>query len=128
LRAALAVGAMIWLLLLVVGFFAPGGWRWGQAGPLGHIENYMVTFWLVALVLAPLLAWRDPLRQKSAIQIYLLGLLGVVLSTFRAEPPMWLADGVPLGAVLISAGSVLWTHPERSSLWRGTFKKQKGTA
>src|SRR6266496_938787 len=29
LRIALVVGAAIWLLLLLVGFFAPGGWRWG---------------------------------------------------------------------------------------------------
>ena len=117
LRQALLVGAIIWLLLLVTGFFAPGGWRWGQAGPLGHIENYMVTLWLVTLVLTPLLARYEPLRRTAAIQIYLLGLLGIVLSTIRAEPLMWLADGVPVGAVLVSAVLVIWAHPRRQALW-----------
>jgi hypothetical protein len=40
LAVALVVGATIWLVLLVAGFFAPGGWTWGMAGPVGHIENY----------------------------------------------------------------------------------------
>src|SRR3954471_1600535 len=72
LRLALWAGAVVWLLLLVVGFFAPGGWVWGMAGPIGHMENYMISLWLVGLVLAPLLASRDPLKQTSVIQIYLL--------------------------------------------------------
>jgi hypothetical protein len=42
LRVALLAGAAVWLLLLVVGFVAPGGWVWGMAGPIGHIENYMI--------------------------------------------------------------------------------------
>src|SRR5262245_8667516 len=31
LRLALRIGAVIWLVLLLVGFFAPGGWVWGMA-------------------------------------------------------------------------------------------------
>ena len=56
LRVTLVVGAAMWLLLLVVGFFAPGGWVWGMPGPIGHIENFMISLWLVTMVLAPLLA------------------------------------------------------------------------
>jgi hypothetical protein len=118
LRIALVVGAAIWLLLLVVGFFAPGGWRWGLTGPVGHIENYMICFWLAALVLAPLLAGRDPLPRRSTIQVYLLGLLGIVVSTFRGEPPTLLTDGLPIAAAAITAGLVIWAHPRRARLWR----------
>ena len=118
LRIALVVAATIWLLLLLVGFLAPGGWRWGLTGPVGHIENYMICFWLAALVLAPLLAGRDPLGRTSAIQVYLLGLLGIVVSTFRGEPPTLLNDGVPLLAAVLAGGLVIWAHPERGRLRR----------
>src|SRR5204862_7561517 len=47
LRLALWVGAAVWLCLLIVGFFAPGGWVWGLAGPIGHIYNYVISLWLV---------------------------------------------------------------------------------
>ena len=46
-RLALQAGALLWLVLLLVGFFAPGGWTWGMAGPIGHIENYMISLWAV---------------------------------------------------------------------------------
>jgi hypothetical protein len=118
LRIALGAGAAIWLLLLAAGFAAPGGWRWGGVGPVGHIENYMICFWLATLVLTPLLARRDPLRRTSAMQIYLLGLLGIVVSTVRAEPPTLLNDGLPIAAAAITAGLVIWTHPEPKRLWR----------
>jgi hypothetical protein len=116
LRLTLRAGAIVWLLLLVVGFFAPGGWAWGMAGPIGHIENYMIALWLVGLVLAPLLASRDPLGRTGAIQIYLLALLAIVVSTVRGEALKWIADGPPLAAVALSFGAVVLTHPERPAL------------
>jgi hypothetical protein len=118
LSVVLVVGAVIWLVLLVAGFFAPGGWTWGMAGPVGHIENYMILLWLVSLVAAPLLAARAPLERTVAIQLYLLGVLGVVLSTFRAETPKLIADAPPLIAAALSIGLVLWAHPRRASLFK----------
>jgi hypothetical protein len=118
LRAALGGGALLWLLLLIVGFFAPGGWHWGWPGAIGHMINYMIALWLVTLVLAPLLALRDPLARTAAIQIYLLGLLGIVVSTLRGEHPMLASDALPLAVVALSVGLVAWAHPRRSELWR----------
>ena len=114
----LVVGAATWLVLLVAGFFAPGGWTWGMAGPVGHIENYMISLWLVTLVVTPLLAARAPLQRTTAIQVYLLGILGVVLSTFRAEPPKLIADAPPLIAAALAIGLVLWAHPQRALLFK----------
>jgi hypothetical protein len=119
LSVALTVGAGVWLVLLVAGFFAPGGWTWGMAGPVGHIENYMIVLWFVALVVAPLLAARAPLQRTASIQVYLLGVLGVVLSTFRAETPRLIADAPPLIAAALAIGLVLWVHPQRMSLLHG---------
>lgn len=118
LRLALRIGAGIWLCLLVVGFFAPGGWKWGMAGPIGHMQNYVISLWLVTLVLAPVIASRGPLERTAAIQMYLLGLLAIALSTFRGSPLelKLISDGPPLLAVAISAGAVLWSHPKRASL------------
>jgi hypothetical protein len=62
----------VWLFLLGVGFVAPGGWVWGMAGPIGHIENVMLSLWLVTLVLVPVLAWPDPIGRTAQIQAYLL--------------------------------------------------------
>jgi hypothetical protein len=120
LRLALAIGAAVWFFLLAVGFLAPGGWVWGMAGPIGHMEHYMILLWLVALVLAPLLARGDPLGRTSAIQVYLLGVLAIVLSTFWGNPPdiKLISDAPPLTAAAITAGMVLWAHPERRRLWR----------
>jgi hypothetical protein len=68
LRTVLRAGAVLWFLLLAAGFFAPGGWQWGLPGPVGHMENYVISLWFVALVLAPLLASRNPLGSTGAIQ------------------------------------------------------------
>jgi hypothetical protein len=118
LRLALRVGAGLWLLLLVAGFIAPGGWVWGMAGPIGHIENYMISLWLVGLVLVPLLASRDPLGRTTTIQVYLLAVLAIVASTFRGEALKWIADGPPLAAAALSIGAVVAAHPDRSALLR----------
>jgi hypothetical protein len=118
LRVALYVGATIWAVLLIVGFVAPGGWVWGMPGPVGHIENYMISLWLVGLVLAPLLASRDPLGRTSAIQVYLLAVLAIVASTIRGEELKLIADAPPIGAALIAIGLVVWAHPDRASLVR----------
>ena len=116
LRVAWVVGAGVWLALLVVGFFAPGGWVWGMAGPIGHIENYMISLWLVGLVLAPLLASRDPLRQRVGIQVYLLAVAAVVASTVRGESLKWIADGPPLAVAALCIGAVVALHPNRQAL------------
>jgi hypothetical protein len=118
LRIALLIGVAIWGLLLIVGFFAPGGWTWGMAGPIGHIENYMISLWAVGLVLAPLLASRAPLASTGAIQVYLLAVLAIVASTFRNEQLKWISDAPPIVAALIAIGLVVWFHPDRSALWR----------
>jgi hypothetical protein len=118
LSAALRAGAILWFLLLAVGFFAPGGWQWGMPGPVGHIENYVISLWFVALVAAPLLASRDPLRNTSALQVYVLGILAIVLSTARGEPPKWISDAPPLLLAALTLGVVVWAHPRRSELWR----------
>jgi hypothetical protein len=118
LRIALLIGAVIWGLLVIAGFFAPGGWTWGMAGPIGHMENYMISLWVVGLVLAPLLASRAPLSSTGTIQVYLLAVLAVVVSTFRGEELKWIADAPPIVAALIAIGLVVWFHPDRSALWR----------
>ncbi len=101
LRFSLRIGALIWLSLLIVGFFAPGGWMWGMAGPIGHIENFMISLWFVALVLAPLLGSRDPLALRGLIQVFLLGLLAIALSSIRREELDLAGDALPIGAVLL---------------------------
>src|SRR4051794_4117315 len=98
LRVTLVIGAAMWLSLLLVGFVAPGGWRWGLPGPVGHMENYLVSLWFVTLVLAPLIACRTPLRQLGTIQVYALGIVAVVLSSIRNEPLSLVNDGVPFAA------------------------------
>lgn len=118
LEIALGFSAGLWLALLVIGFVAPGGWHWGWQGSIGHMFNYMITLWFVTLVLAPLVAMRDPLHSTAVIQVNFLGMVGVVLSSIRSEHPEFLSDGVPLIVILLSIGAVLWTHPQRSLLWR----------
>lgn len=118
LEIALGGGAGLWLALLVIGFVAPGGWHWGWQGSIGHMVNYMIALWFVTLVAAPLLAMRNPLHSTAVIQLYFLGMVGVVLSSIRSEHPEFLSDGVPLIAVLLSIGVVLWAHPAPSRLWQ----------
>jgi hypothetical protein len=124
LRLALGVGAGLWSLLLVAGlvtgYLGLGGWVWGMPGPFGHTQNYVILLWLVSLVLAPLLAWRRPLESAAALQVYLLAILAVVLSTFRGSPLEFKApvDVPPLASAAISIALLLWAHPDRSRLWR----------
>ena len=117
-RIGLLVGAAIWLFLLVVGFFAPGGWVWGLPGPVGHSYNFMISLWFVGLVLAPGLASRAPFERTAAIQVYLLAVLGMCVSSIRGEPPEWISDAPIFLAAAISIGLVLWAHPERGTLLR----------
>jgi hypothetical protein len=118
LRVALWIGAGVWLLLLVAGFFAPGGWTWGTPGPIGHMQNYVISLWLVALVLAPLLAARDPERYVGALLVYLLGIAAILVSTIRGEPPKLISDAPPWAAAILSVGLMVWAHPRPSSLVR----------
>ena len=118
LRVALAVGAAIWLALLVIGFFAPGGWVWGMPGPIGHIENFMISLWFVTLVLAPLVAARDPLPRTPAIQVYVLGVIAIAVSSVRGEDLELVSDVPPLVASALAASIVIWAHPSRRGLLR----------
>jgi hypothetical protein len=52
----------------------------------------------------------------AAIQVYLLGVLGVVISTFRAETPKLISDAPPLIAAALAIGLVVWAHPQRALL------------
>jgi hypothetical protein len=111
LRIALWIGAALWLFLLLAGFFAPGGWTWGNAGPVGHMENYVISLWLVALVLAPLFAARDPERNAGALVVYLLGIAAILVSTIRGEPPKLIADAPPWALAILSVALVAWSRP-----------------
>jgi hypothetical protein len=110
LRVGLWIGAAIWLFLLLAGFFAPGGWTWGTPGPIGHMQNYVISLWFVALVLAPLLAARNPERQAGALLIYLLGIAAILVSTIRGEPPKLISDAPPWAAAIVSVGLVAWAR------------------
>ena len=111
LRVALCIGAALWLLLLLAGFFAPGGWTWGNPGPAGHMQNYVISLWFVALVLAPLFAARDPERNSGALVVYLMGVAAILVSTIRGEPPKLIADAPPWAAAILSVGLVAWSRP-----------------
>jgi hypothetical protein len=111
LRVALGVGAAVWLLLLIAGFFAPGGWTWGMPGPVGHMENYVISLWFVSLVLAPILAARDAERQPGVVLIYMCGILAILVSTLRGEPPKVISDAPPWSAAVLSVGLLAWAHP-----------------
>jgi hypothetical protein len=108
----------LWFVLVAGGFFAPGGWTWGIPGPIGHMQNYVISLWIVALVLAPLLAARDPERNTAAIQVYGLGMLAILVSTIRGEMPKLIADAPPWTVALIAFGLLIWAHPRPSSLLR----------
>ena len=116
-RTVLWIGAVLWFLLLAAGFFAPGGWQWGLPGPVGHMENYVISLWFVTLVLSPLLASRNPLGNIAAAQVYALGVLAIVVSTFRGEQPKWISDAPPLTLAALTLGLLVWAHPNRSALW-----------
>lgn len=115
-QIALWVGAALWLFLVLAGFFAPGGWTWGLPGPIGHMENYVISLWIVALVLAPVLAARDPEHHTGAIQVYVLGVLAILISTIRGETPKLIADAPPWVVAAIAVGLLLWAHPRRANL------------
>ena len=117
-RIGLLVGAAIWLALLVVGFFAPGGWVWGLPGPVGHSYNFMISLWTVGLVLAPALASRAPVERTGTIQVYLLAVVGMCVSSIRGEPPEWISDAPIFAAAAVSIGLVAWAHPEPGALLR----------
>ena len=111
LRVALWIGAALWLLLLLAGFFAPGGWTWGNPGPVGHMQNYVISLWFVALVLAPVFAARDPARNSGALVVYLLGIAAILVSTIRGETPKVIADAPPWAVAILSVALVAWARP-----------------
>ena len=71
LRLALGLGAAVWLFLLVAGFVLPGGWVWAETGVNGHMDRFMIALWLVTLVIAPLIAYRNPISHRGAMDVYL---------------------------------------------------------
>jgi hypothetical protein len=81
------------------------------------MENYVISLWFVALVLAPVLASRDPLANTGAVQVFALGVLAIVVSTFRGEQPKWIADAPPLVLAALTLGLLVWWHPNRRALW-----------
>jgi hypothetical protein len=83
------------------------------------MENYMIGLWFVTLVLAPLLACRDPLGQSGAIQVFVLGIAAIALSSIRNQPLSVLNDGVPWGVAALTISLLVWAHPHRQQLWRG---------
>jgi hypothetical protein len=107
---ALGAGATLWLFLLVVGFSQPGGWVWGVTGAIGHMDRFVAALWLVTLVLAPLLACRDPIRHRAAMDVYLLGVLGIVISDFHNEPPWLFTHARYIAAAALTSGLILWAH------------------
>jgi hypothetical protein len=113
LRIGLGLGAMIWLGLLVGGFVAPDGWTSLLTKPGGIALYYMTSLWLVTLVASPLLACRDPLGQRGAMEVYVLGVLAVLASTLlaplQAELPAPVRGGVPVAAAL-TTGFLIWAH------------------
>ena len=118
LRLALRIGAVVWFLLLLAGFFAPGGWTWGMPGPIGHMENYVISLWLVALVAAPIVASRNPGVHSGTLFVYLLGIAAILVSTVRGEPPKLISDAPPWIAAFLTVGLLIWAHPERARLLR----------
>jgi hypothetical protein len=110
-QLALRVGAAVWLFLLLAGFFAPGGWTWGMPGPIGHMENYVISLWFVSLVLAPLIAASDPEGQSGARLVYVLGIGAILVSTIRGEPPKLISDAPPWLAAVLSVGLLVWARP-----------------
>ena len=79
-------------------------------GPVGHMENYMISLWFVSLVVAPMIAAYDRDRQPGALLVYLLGVVAILLSTIRSEPPKLISDAPPWVAALISVGLVVWAR------------------
>jgi uncharacterized membrane protein HdeD (DUF308 family) len=79
-------------------------------GPVGHMENYMISLWFVSLVVAPMIAAYGSEQQPGALLVYLLGILAILLSTIRSEPPKLMSDAPPWAAALISVGLVVWAH------------------
>jgi hypothetical protein len=113
LRLALGLGSAIWCFILVSGFVVADSWTSLMPRPINVTGLYMVALWLVALVLAPLLACRDPVRHRAALDVYMLGVLAILGATFlgrlQAELPVFLGGGVPIAAAL-AAGLVLWAY------------------
>jgi hypothetical protein len=113
LRLALGLGAAIWCFMLVNGFVVTDSSTSLMPGPINVTGLYMTALWLVTLVLAPLLACRDPLRYRAAVDVYLLGVLAILGATFlgrlQAELPVFLGGGMPIAAAL-AAGLILWAY------------------
>ena len=116
-RLALWLSAAIWLLVLITGFLVPAGWRWGLPGLYGHINNFMITLWLVAMVAAPLLASRGVRAGRSAAQVFLLADLAVIAASLP-RPITFLNEGLPILLALLTAAALLATHPDRLRLLR----------
>jgi hypothetical protein len=74
------------------------------------MDRFMAALWLVTLVLAPLLACRDPVRFRAAMDVHLLGVLGIVLADFHAEPPWLFTHARYVAAAALSTGLVLWAN------------------
>jgi hypothetical protein len=111
---ALGLGAAIWCFTLVSGFVVVNGWASLIPGPISIASSYVVALWLVTLVLAPLLAFRNPVCHRAALDVYVpawvLAVLGTTfIARLEGDLLVFLGGGVPIAAAL-TAGLVLWAH------------------
>jgi hypothetical protein len=93
-------------------------------GPIGHIENYVISLWFVSLVLAPAIAASDPEARSGARLVYVLAILAILVSTIRGEPPKLISDAPPWLAAVLSIGLVVWAQPRPWSVLRALALKR----
>lgn len=74
------------------------------------MKNYVISLWIVVLVLAPLLAAGDPERYAGAIHVYVLGILAILISTIRGEMPKLISDAPPWAAAAVALGLLVWAR------------------
>ena len=70
------------------------------------------------LAFAPLLASRDPLQHTGAVQVYLLGLGGVLPRILPTKLPKIITDAMPNPNPNHTAGVLIMEYPNCSQLWR----------
>jgi hypothetical protein len=113
LRLALVVSAGTWLFLILAGLTAADSWVSELAHSIRAPQHYIVAGWLLTLVLAPLLAYRDPFRYRAMFNGYLVAMLLVIISLFVLKMlgtvPAVLDRSIPIATALAS-GLVLWAH------------------
>ncbi len=85
-----------------------------MAGPIGHIENSVISLWFVTRAVAPLLAARPPASPYIDDPGASARGPGHRRESWRAEPLDLLSEGVPLAAAALAAGLLIWAHPQHA--------------